>query len=705
MATLQNIRNKSGLLLAVIGIAMLSFILGDLLKSSNSGGGSNIVGEVMGEDVLIQNFQREVDEKIKNWKSQNQQNATTAPPVAQIREQAWNEYVNDLIMQEEYSKLGIDVSDAEFFERLQGKIDPKNVHPQVLKAQIFIDKKTNVFDPKSVISYLQAIINQEELEENKLLWVGFQNFLLKSIKSDKYNTLVNNAMHITNKEAEKASNHSLRKRYFDYVSIPYSSIENTNVEPTKSELKSFYEENKSDYTQKESKDVDFVVYSVVPSVEDDRQTKTELADLVSDFESDDDYELMARRNSDNTNSRFVYSKSNELQDSKWENLFNAKVGTVIGPYLTSKGVYRIAKLAEVQSRPDSVEARHILLAPNQNRSLDSVNQIINDLKLQIENGTNFGDLAVKYSEDPSSSTESLRGSLGWFSEGDMVDEFNEICFTANKKDLNIVNTQFGVHLIQVTKKSKSVKKAKIAYIDRIIEPSTETFNTYYSKAASFVGKVINDGISFDTLVEQNNLVKRSDTRVEPNKLSISGLPNSREMVRWLNKSDLNAMSEVFQFDNSYVVAIVKSVHEEGEIDFDDVKEQITTLVIKKKKGEKIFQSVPKGSSLTEIAKTNETRIISNQNATFSNDNLVSIGYEPELLGNIFSAKIGEISLPIIGRNAVYVIKVTSEDEAVLGNNSQQKKQLKNQEISNANRATINVLKDAADVKDYRVDFF
>ena len=447
------------------------------------------------------------------------------------------------------------------------------------------------------------------------------------------------------------------------------------------------------------------MYSVVPSVEDDRQTKTELADLVSDFESDDDYELMARRNSDNTNSRFVYSKSNELQDSKWENLFNAKVGTVIGPYLTSKGVYRIAKLAEVQSRPDSVEARHILLAPNQNRSLDSVNQIINDLKLQIENGTNFGDLAVKYSEDPGSSSESLRGSLGWFSEGAMVDEFNEICFTANKKDLNIVNTQFGVHLIQVTKKSKSVKKAKIAYIDRIIEPSTETFNTYYSKAASFVGKVINDGISFDTLVEQNNLVKRSDTRVEPNKLSISGLPNSREMVRWLNKSDLNAVSEVFQFDNSYVVAIVKSVHEEGEIDFDDVKEQITTLVIKKKKGEKIFQSVPKGSSLTEIAKTNETRIISNQNATFSNDNLVSIGYEPELLGNIFSAKIGEISLPIIGRNAVYVIKVTSEDEAVLGNNSQQKKQLKNQEISNANRATINVLKDAADVKDYRVDFF
>ena len=700
MATLQNIRNKSGLLLAVIGIAMLAFILGDLLKSTNSGGGSNIVGEVMGEDVLIQNFQTKVDEGIENWKSQNQQKVLTQSTIGQIREQIWNQYVNELIMLEEYSKLGIEISDDEFFERIQGT----EVHPEISKVPSFLDPVTGVFDRARVIGYLKQI-DEDQTGEARARWNGFQDYLIGVLKSEKYNSLVGKAMFVSTKEAQNASDFNLRKRYFDYVSIPYSSIENTIVEPTISELKSFYEENKSDYTQKQSKDVDFVVYSVVPSIEDDMQTKTELANLVLDFKSEIDYELMARRNSDNTNSRFIFSKSDELQDSKWIDLFNAKQGTVIGPYLTSKGVYRIAKLAEIQSRPDSVEARHILIAPNQNRTLDSVNNIINDLKLQIENGTNFGDLAVKYSEDPGSNTKNLRGSLGWFSEGAMVNEFNEICFTANKKDLNIVNTQFGVHLIQVTKKSKSAKKVKIAYIDRIIEPSTETFNTYYSKAASFVGQVINDGISFDTLVEKNNLVKRSDSKVVPNKLAISGLPNSREMVRWLNKSDLNAVSEVFQFDNSYVVATVKSVNEEGEIDFDDVKEQITTLVIKEKKGVKISQSIPKVSSLTEIAKTNGTTIVSNQNATFSNDNLVSIGYEPELLGSIFGSKIGDISSPIIGRNAVYVIQVNSEDEAIIGNNSQQKKQLKNQEISNANRATINVLKDAADVKDYRVDFF
>ena len=138
MATLQNIRNKSGLLLAVIGIAMLAFILGDLLKSTNSGGGSNIVGEVMGEDVLIQNFQTKVDEGIENWKSQNQQKVLTQSTIGQIREQIWNQYVNELIMLEEYSKLGIEISDDEFFERIQGT----EVHPEISKVPSFLDPVT-----------------------------------------------------------------------------------------------------------------------------------------------------------------------------------------------------------------------------------------------------------------------------------------------------------------------------------------------------------------------------------------------------------------------------------------------------------------------------------------------------------------------------------------------------------------------------------
>jgi peptidyl-prolyl cis-trans isomerase D len=237
MATLQNIRNKSGLLLAVIGIAMLAFILGDLLKSTNSGGGSNIVGEVMGEDVLIQNFQTKVDEGIENWKSQNQQKVLTQSTIGQIREQIWNQYVNELIMLEEYSKLGIEISDDEFFERIQGT----EVHPEISKVPSFLDPVTGVFDRARVIGYLKQI-DEDQTGEARARWNGFQDYLIGVLKSEKYNSLVGKAMFVSSKEAQNASDFTLRKRYFDYVSIPYSSIENTIVEPTISELKSFYEE-------------------------------------------------------------------------------------------------------------------------------------------------------------------------------------------------------------------------------------------------------------------------------------------------------------------------------------------------------------------------------------------------------------------------------------------------------------------------------
>ena len=701
MATLQNIRNKSGLLLAVIGIAMLAFILGDLLKSSNSNSGDTVVGEVMGEDILIQKFQSKVDEGISNWKSQNQQSVLTQTTIGQIREQIWNQYLTDLIMISEYDKLGIDVSDDEFFDRLQGS----NVHPEVSKAPLFQDPNSQIFDPKRVVQYLKGIIDQDQTEESRVAWLGFQDYLIRLVKAEKYNLLVAKAMFVTNEEAKMDFISNTKNRNFDYVSIPYSSINDTDIVPSESEIKDYYRNHKSEYIQNASKDVDFIVYSVVPSSEDDIQTKVELAELAIEFETYDDYELMARRNSDNINSRFMFSKLDELEDPKWNGLFSSEEGSVVGPYLSSSNVYRIAKLAEIQNRPDSVEARHILIKPNQNQNIDSVNLIISDLKLQIENGADFRSLAVKYSEDQGSNSESLGGSLGWFSEGDMVDEFNEACFTSRVRDLSIVTSQFGVHLIQVTKKSKSVKKIKVAYIDRTVEPSTETFNSYYSQAATFVGQIINEGMSFDTLVEINNLVKRSDFKVESNKQVISGLPNSREMIRWLNDADVNSVSEVFQFDNSYVVAYVVNEYIEGEMELEDIREEINSLVIKDKKAIKINKEIL-NLNLVDIAKARSTKVITNQKAVFGNANISGIGSEPELVGSIFSNNVGEISSPVIGRNAIYVFEVISVDK-VLDNIdlSSQKLQLKSKESSYSNGASLNVLKEAANIKDNRANFF
>ena len=700
MATLEKIRSKSGLLLAVIGIAMLAFILGDLLKSTNSGvANDGNVGQVLGEDVSIQSFQQKVDEGIENWKSQNQQAVLDQTTLAQIRDQIWEQYVRELVMKNQFEELGVAVSDDEWMERISGI----NVHPEISKIPTFQDPATGQFDRTKVLGYLKQI-DQDETGDARKRWVGFQKYLIDLIKTSKNNSLVGKAMFTTTEEAKMEFHSNTDTATFSYVVIPFRSINDADVKPTDDELESYYSIHKAEYEQEASKDVDFVVYTVVPSVEDDAITKEEITKLVVDFEASDDYELMARRNSDNTNSRFTYNTQDELQDPNWKDLFNTTKGTVIGPYLTNPGVYRIAKLAEVAFRSDSVQARHILIKPIQTMSLDSVNTKMTALKLAIESGADFGMLAQQNSEDQGSAIKG--GDLGWFQEGVMVDEFNEVCFTSKIGDLSLVTTQFGVHLIQVTKTSKSVKKAKIAYIDRTVEPSTETVNTYYSQAAQFAAKILNDGVSFDTLIVTDNLAKRSDKKVTANKPTISGLSNSRELVRWMyTTAKVGSISEVFQFDNSYVVASLTKEYVKGVPELEDIKEQITALVIKEKKASKISKSI-KTSDLASIASANDTSVVSDQKTTFANLKLDGIGYEPELVGGIFANKVGAVSSPITGRNGVYVVQVTAIDKATSqADFGVQKLNMQTQASSYANNASYNALKKAADVQDNRVYFY
>ena len=699
MATLQNIRNKSGLLLAVIGIAMLAFIGTDFMSSLGSGGGgSGFIGEVLGEDVLIQKFEQKVNEGIENWKIQNQQAVLNQTTISQIRDQTWNQYVRELVMEKEFGKLGIDVSDDEFFELLQGV----NVHPEISKVPSFQNPATGQFDRSRVLGYLKQI-DQDQTGEAKVRWVGFQKYLIGLIKTSKYNSLVGKAMYTTNEEAKIEFNSNTNNAIFNYVSIPFTSIDDADVEPNYDELERYYSDHKSEYEQEASKDVDFVVFSVVPSLEDDAETKITITNLVSDFEQEEDYTLMARRNSDNTNSRFVFTIEDDLKDQNLKDLFNTEVGTVYGPYLTTQGVYRIAKLVEVQNRPDSVEARHILIKPTETMSLDSVNERINVIKAQVESGASFGVLAQQNSEDQGSVIKG--GDLGWFSEGAMVDEFNEACFTSNRGDLSVVTSQFGVHLIEVTQISRKVKKAKIAYIDRNVEPSTETFNNYYSQAAQFAGKMLNAGIAFDSLVNEKNLVKRSDSKVQSDKQTIAGLPNSREMVRWMNTAEVGAISQVFQFDNSYVVAYLSKEYKDGVISLSDIKEQITALVVKEKKAINISERIS-SINLASIAEEFSLSVVNNQKATLANLSVQGIGYEPELVGCIFATEVGFVSNPITGTNAVFVVEVTVKDEAKLtGDFSLQKSQIETQASSYSNEASYNALKEVADIQDNRADFY
>jgi len=701
MGTLGKIRNRSGLLLTVIGFAMLAFILGDFMQSKRSGGSSTPhVGEILGESILIQKFEETVELGKANWQSQNQNQILSQTILGQIRNQAWDQLSREMIMDNQYNILGLSVSDEEWLERISGV----NVHPDISQIQSFQDPNTGQFDRTKVLGYLQQI-EQDPSGESVDRWIDFQKYLINSILNEKYNKLIEKGSYVNSLEAKNSFNEGVQNITFNYLSVPFNVINDSTVLVSDKEIKKYYNSNKDDFKQDPTRDVEFISFNVVASIEDDIETKNSISSLVDDFTAYDDYSLIVKRNTDNQRAKFSYLKESELKnDSAFALLLKSKKGTVIGPYKPDVSVYRIAKLVDVMNRPDSVEARHILITPTNEMSIDSVNLRITSLKELIKKGADFSKLAELNSVDQQSAK--VGGELGWFEEGVMLEEFNDICFTAKKSELNIVTTQFGVHLVQVISKSRSAKKYKVVYIDRNIEPSTDTYNEYYTKAAQIVNSVVNDGLSFDSVIQKENLVKRSDVKLTADKANVAGIPNSREMVKWLNKANLNELSNVFEFENSYVVALLTNINEEGFRSIEDSENRIIASVRKEKKSEIIIDRLNQFTNLDEMGNEFSLSPVKNQNTKLSNLTIQELGYAADLVGTSFGLEPNSISAPFMSRNSVLVVETLSRDDyRDEGDFSNEQKALTDKTKSYNSNAAFNTLKTEANIQDNRSEVY
>jgi len=702
MGALGKIRNRSGLLLTVIGFAMLAFILGDFMQSQRSGStGTLYVGKVLDENIHIKNFEKTVDIGIENWKSQNPTSVLNQSIISNIRNQAWNQLTRELIMEEEYSKLGISISDDEWMERISGL----NVHPEVSKIQAFQDPNNGQFDRNKVLAYLQQV-EQDQTGESVKNWLNFQDYLINVLRNTKYDILVEKGSFINSKEAMISFNEGIQVTNYDYLSIPYTSIDDSLIEISNKEIKKFYNNNKDEkYKQKLSKDVEYVVFSVIPTKDDDNQTKESIEKIKDDLFNFDDYVTLVRRNSDNNNTFFNFqTKESFSNDSAFSSLIKNDKGTVIGPYKTNSSTYRIAKLVDVQRRPDSVQARHILISPTASKSLDSVKTVINKLKKRINSGEDFSSIAQKFSDDKTSAIKG--GELGWFPEGQMVDLFNEVCFTSEVNDLEIVETQFGVHLIQLTNKSKLTKKYKVVFIDRNVSASTETYNNYYTQAAQFVSQVLNNKNPFDSIVNKENLVKRSDVKVEPNKENITGLPNSRSIIKWMNKANVGDVSEVFEFDNTYVVAKLIKENKEGYKTISDVENSIREEIKAEKKYNELLKKFKKDSSLEDLSEIFNATIVNDIKGKLSSLSVSGLGYVPEVVGAVFGTNIGAISDPVKSQSSLIIIRVNSrEDYRDEGDFSQEQNSMTEKAKNYVITSSFRVLQEDANLVDNRSEIY
>jgi len=291
----------------------------------------------------------------------------------------------------------------------------------------------------------------------------------------------------------------------------------------------------------------------------------------------------------------------------------------------------------------------------------------------------------------------------------MVKPFNDACFFGKIGDLQIVESQFGIHLIELMAKGPETKRILVATIHRNVNPSSRTFQVYFTKASEFAGKN-NTKELFEKAVKEGNLVKNSALYLRDLDRTVNGLENSRDIVRWAYKAEKGEVSKVYEVGNKYVIAVLTSIKEKGTLPLDEVKEQVKIEAIKVKKAEQFvakMNTAMKGCTmLDQVAEKAKLTVEVAKSQNFGNPSVPSTGREPELYGRITSLKKGALYGPFIGQNGVYCIQV--DDKIPAPEVKDLKPLIAQLAPSLANRADyamFEALKDKAEINDNRVNFY
>jgi peptidyl-prolyl cis-trans isomerase D len=703
MAVLEKIRSRMGILVSVIiGISLLAFILTDFLSSGKSvfSGNQLEIAEISGKTISVKDYEAMVNQLSDVYKFNTGQNNLTDETVESIREQSWQSLVDDNILGEEFSELGLEVCSKEVLDMVQG------ANPHQYIRQLFTNPDTKEFNRAAVIQFIKSLDSeQKDGAGRKSFWLYLENQITKERIQSKYYSLIRKGLYATTAQQQAETNESSKKVNLSYVFEPYSSISDSSIKIKESELKDYLKAHETDYKQEASRDIEYISYSIVPSNEDFIQSQKWINDIKAEFLSTTEIKQFVKLNSD-VPFEEKFKKESELPDTL-KRLFSAKVGDSYGPYFEDN-TYKIARLVESKNLSDSVRARHILIkmTAQTKEAADKAKATADSLLAVVKKGGKFDELAKQYSTDGSANKG---GDLGWFKEGAMVKPFNDACFNGKKGEVVVVESQFGFHVIEITEKGKESKKVQIGVLGKKVEPSNITLQAIYQKASTFAGSN-NTGDKFVSAVKKDGIELKSATYLNENMKSVQGIEKSRELVRWAFKAEENTISGVMEFGNIFVIARLSQIREKGTATLKQVEDQIVAAVKKEKKAEQLIEKLKKdlsGSSTIEAFSTKLGKQVQSANdITFSSYAIPGLGFEPAVIATAVTIAPNKVSEPVKGENGVYVISAASATvPAEQTDPTMVRMRIASMYSNRVGYEALNVLKKIADIKDQRSKFY
>jgi peptidyl-prolyl cis-trans isomerase D len=687
----------------LIAVSLIMFIVGGDLLSGNSmfsGNNNQTVGEIAGEKILAPDFSAKVAEATQNFQAQSQK-APSEQETQQIRNQVWDRFINDIAFQKEFDALGIKVSDDELVDMVQGK----NIHPAI--KQQFTNPQTGVFDKTQVIQFLKGLKTMQPAQQQS--WATFEKSLAVSRVREKYENLLSLSNNVTSLEAKREYQAQTAIADAKYLYVPFSSIVDSTIAVTDSQLEDYLSKHKDRYKGFESRSLEYVIFNAVANKEDSAAFYNQIKELAKGLGAAANDSAYAAANSE-VATPAAWSLT-ELPESVKGSLSTFNPGGVYGPFKDG-GNYSILKYKGIaKDSLSTLRASHILFSFT--TKTDSAKAAVRTKALavlsQIKGGASFEMMAQTNGSD---GTAQNGGDLGYFkNNGSMVKPFESAVFAYNGTGLlpNLVETDFGYHIIKVTE-AKSNTKYRVSLISKVLGASAQTRDAAYAKAELFAANN-NNATKFKEAIKKDKLISLTAERVLEGVSTINGMPNAREITNWAfgENGETGAVSNAFEVNDSYLVASVTGQTSKDSPKVSDFKEELKFKVIADIKAERIAEKLNKISgTLEQIAqKYGAGALVETAPAiNLANGTLKSAGSDPAAVGKVFGLKPGQKTKAVKGESGVYIVEgatITAAPE--IADYTQYKTQLLQTVKGRGGYYVSEAIKENAKIVDNKAKFF
>lgn len=703
MALIKQIRQRTGLAIGVIAGGLILFLLGGDLLSPNSSllnTNQNIVGEIAGEEITLEEFALRVEE-FKASFQQRTGRVPSEPEMVSVREQAWQAMIVERVFDEEYEKLGIQVSSEELIDMVQGK----NIVPE-LRAQL-TNPQTGQFDKTQLISFLQSLETADPAQQ--AAWAQQEKLFAQARNRVKYDNLLATSEYATTAEAKLEHKSANSIADATVLFIPYASaIADSEVTISDSELSAYLSKNQEKFKVGNSANLEYVSFSILPSGEDSAAVISRIQELTESLKTAENDSAFVSQNSETQSPFATVAPGDQLPASLTTNVAEIVKGETYGPFITANSSYVSYKVTDQYEGTPKMRASHILFSIEgmDDAGKAAVKQQAETVLADIKANGNFAEAARQYGQD---GTAQNGGDLGWFAKADFVEPFATATYAANSKGLlpNLVETEYGYHIIEVTELPNSTY-TKLSVLELELVASDVTRNEAFRNADSFAAESGNRNQFTENATDKGFRILQANN-VDASSRNLNNIANAREVVIWaFGEASVGEVSTVFELDNTYVVATLVSRKEEGEAKLEDVKDQVKQLVMNDKKAAMIQEKLAGKTTLEEMkAVFPDASLNDVPGLRLSTSVIPGIGFATKAIGTLFGLKSsGQITKPVQEDIGVIVSKLNNLTPATeIGDYTSYQAQLSQAASQRMTYQIMMALQELAKVKDYRYKYF